>query len=223
MKQSIIALCLVSLVTLSGCQTFDPYTGEQKTSNTAKGAGIGAGSALLLSYIKNRNKSSKERKKRMLRDAGIGAIVGGGVGYYMDTQEAKLRKQLRGSGVSVQRDGNNINLIMPGNITFATNGRNLKANFYNVLDSVVLVVKEYNKTTIIVSGYTDSIGSNAYNQRLSEDRAQSVADFLVNKQVNPGRIELVGLGEKNPVASNATSQGRSLNRRVEITLFPITQ
>lgn len=223
MKQSIIALCLVSLVTLSGCQTFDPYTGEQKTSNTAKGAGIGAGSALLLSYIKNRNKSSKERKKRMLRDAGIGAIVGGGVGYYMDTQEAKLRKQLRGSGVSVQRDGNNINLIMPGNITFATNGRNLKANFYNVLDSVVLVVKEYNKTTIVVSGYTDSIGSNAYNQRLSEDRAQSVADFLVNKQVNPGRIELVGLGEKNPVASNATSQGRSLNRRVEITLFPITQ
>lgn len=223
MKQSTIILFLISLVALSGCQTFDPYTGEQKTSNTAKGAGIGAGSAFLLSYLKNRNKSSKERNKRMLRDAGIGAIVGGGVGYYMDTQEAKLRKQLRGTGVSVQRDGDNINLIMPGNITFDTNARNLRAGFYDVLDSVVLVVKEYNKTTIVVSGYTDSVGSNAYNQKLSEDRAQSVADFLVNKQVNPARIELVGLGEDNPIASNQTSKGRSLNRRVEITLFPVTE
>ena len=223
MKQPIIALCLISLITLSGCQTFDPYTGEQKTSNTAKGAGIGAGSAFLLSYLKNRNKSSKERNKRMLRDAGIGAIVGGGVGYYMDTQEAKLRKQLRGTGVSVQRDGDNINLIMPGNITFATNARNLRSDFYDVLDSVVLVVREYNKTTIVVSGHTDSVGSKVYNQKLSEDRAESVADFLANKGVNPARIELVGLGENNPIASNQTSKGRSLNRRVEITLFPITQ
>lgn len=223
MKKSITALSLASLIFLSGCTTFDAYTGEEKTSNTAKGAGIGAGSALLLSYIKNRNKSSSERKKRMLRDASIGAIVGGGVGYYMDTQEAKLRKQLRGTGVSVKRDGNNINLIMPGNITFATNRRNLKSKFYNVLGSVALVVKEYNKTTIVVSGYTDSVGSDKYNQKLSEDRARSVADFLVNKKVNPARIELIGLGEKNPVASNKTQKGRSLNRRVEITLFPITE
>jgi len=223
MKNSIVALSLASLITLSGCTTFDAYTGEQKTSSTAKGAGIGAGSALLLSYISNRNVSSSERKKRMLRDASIGAIVGGGVGYYMDTQEAKLRKQLRGTGVSVQRDGNNINLIMPGNITFATNRRNLKSDFYDVLDSVVLVVKEYNKTTIVVSGHTDSVGSNTYNQKLSEDRARSVADFLVNKKVNPARIELIGLGEKHPIASNKSKKGRSLNRRVEITLFPITE
>lgn len=223
MKLSIIALCVTSLITLSACKTFDAYTGEEKTSNTAKGAGIGAGSAFLLSYLKNRNKSSKERNKRMLRDAGIGAIVGGGVGYYMDTQEAKLRKQLRGSGVSVQRDGNNINLIMPGNITFSSNGRNLKSKFYNVLGSVAIVVKEYNKTTIVVSGHTDSVGSNAYNQKLSEDRARSVADFLVTREVNSARIELVGLGEKHPAASNKTANGRSLNRRVEITLFPITQ
>lgn len=223
MKKSILALSVISLISLSACSTFDAYTGEQKTSNTAKGAGIGAGSALLLSYLKNKNKSSKERNKRMLRDAGIGAIVGGGVGYYMDTQEAKLRKKLRGTGVSVQRDGDNINLIMPGNITFANNARNLKSEFYNVLDSVAIVVKEYNKTTIVVSGFTDSVGSNSYNQKLSEDRAKSVADFLVTKQVNSARIELAGLGEKHPVASNKTSQGRSLNRRVEITLFPITQ
>ena len=158
----------------------------------------------------------------MLRDAGIGAIVGGGVGYYMDSQEAKLRKQLRGTGVSVQRDGNNINLIMPSNITFATDGRNLNSNFYNVLDSVVLVIQEFNQTTVVVAGYTDSTGSNAYNQKLSEDRAKSVADFFVNKRVNPARIDVVGFGEKNPMGDNKSKQGRSLNRRVEITLFPIT-
>ncbi len=223
MKKQIIALSLASLTALSGCTTYDAYTGEQKTTSAAKGAGIGAGTALLLSYITNRNKSSKERKKRMLRDIGIGAIVGGGVGYYMDTQEAKLRKQLRGTGVSVQRDGNNINLIMPGNITFASNGRNLNSKFYNVLDSVVLVVQEFNKTTIVVAGYTDSTGSNAYNQRLSEDRANSVADFFVNKRVTRARFDVVGFGEKNPIADNKSKQGRSLNRRVEITLFPITE
>ena len=223
MKRQITALSLASLIILSGCTTFDAYTGEEKTSNTAKGAGIGAGTAFVLSYLKNRNKSSKERNKRLLRDAGIGAIVGGGVGYYMDTQEAKLRKQLRGTGVSVQRDGNNINLIMPGNITFVTNGRNLDLKFYNVLDSVALVIQEFNKTTVVISGYTDSTGSNAYNQKLSEDRAISVADFLVNKKVNQARIEVIGLGEKNPIASNKTKQGRSLNRRVEVTLLPVTE
>ena len=223
MKNQIIAVSLASLIALSGCTTYDAYTGEQKTSSTATGAGIGAGSALLLSYIANRNKSSSERNKRMLRDAGIGAIVGGGVGYYMDSQEAKLRKQLRGTGVSVQRVGNNINLIMPSNITFASDGRNLNSQFYNVLDSVVLVIQEFNKTTVVVAGYTDSTGSNAYNQKLSEDRAKSVADFFVNKRVNPARLDVVGFGEKSPIADNKSKQGRSLNRRVEITLFPIME
>ena len=223
MKKRITTLAIASLITLSGCTTFDAYTGEEKTSSTAKGAGIGAGSALLLSYIANRNVNSKERKKRMLRDAGIGAIVGGGVGYYMDTQEAKLRKQLRGSGVSVQRDGNNINLVMPSNITFASNGRNLNSGFYDVLNSVALVIQEYNKTTVVVSGHTDSVGSDAYNQTLSEDRAKSVADFLASKKVNPARLEVVGFGEKHPIADNKTEQGRSLNRRVEVTLLPITE
>ena len=223
MKKQIIALSIASIMTLSGCSTYDAYTGEEKASNTAKGSGIGAGSALLLSYLANKNKSKKERNKRMLRDVGIGAIVGGGVGYYMDNQEAKLRKQLRGSGVSVQRDGNNINLIMPGNITFATNGRNLNSNFYGVLDSVALVVQEFKKTTIVVSGYTDSIGSSSYNQKLSEDRAYSVANYLMNKKVESARFEIIGFGEKNPIADNRNEQGRSLNRRVEITLFPITE
>lgn len=223
MKNQIIAICLASLMTLSGCTTYDAYTGEKKTSSTAKGAGIGAGSALILSYLANQHKSKEVREKRILEAVGIGAIVGGGVGYYMDNQEAKLRKQLRGTGVSVQRDGNNINLIMPGNITFATNGRNLNSNFYSVLDSVVLVVQEFKKTTIVVSGYTDSVGSNSYNQKLSEDRASSVANYLMSKKVEPARFEIIGFGEQNPIADNRNEKGRSLNRRVEITLFPITE
>lgn len=223
MKKLITALSLASLTVLHGCTTFDPYTGEQKTTNTAKGAGIGAGAALVVSYLANRDKSSSERKKRMLRDAGVGAIVGGGVGYYMDTQEAKLRKQLRSTGVSVVRDGDNINLVMPGNITFPTSGSSLKADFYEVLDSVALVLEEYDKTVIVVAGFTDSKGSESYNQKLSEDRARSVAAFLKNKKVNPARFEVVGFGEKNPVADNATAEGRALNRRVELTLLPITE
>jgi len=223
MKKLITALSLASITALSACTTYDPYTGEEKTTNAAKGAGIGAGAALVVSYIANKDKSAAERNKRLLRDAGIGAIAGGGVGYYMDTQEAKLRKQLRGSGVSVVRDGDNINLVMPGNITFPTNQSDLKTDFYDVLDSVALVLEEFDKTIIVVAGYTDSKGSDAYNQTLSEQRATSVADYLMAKKVVAARFEVVGFGEKSPVADNATEEGRALNRRVELTLMPITE
>ncbi len=223
MKKLILALGLAGIIILSGCTTYDAYTGEEKTTNTAKGAGIGAGAALVISYIANKDKSSAERNKRMLRDAGIGAIVGGGVGYYMDTQEAKLRKQLRSSGVSIERDGDNINLIMPGNITFPSNGRSLKADFYKVLDSVALVLEEFDKTIIVVAGYTDSQGSNAYNLQLSEARASAVASYLKGRKIISARFDVVGFGEKNPIADNTTAAGRALNRRVELTLLPITE
>lgn len=223
MKNLIVALSIASVTVLSGCTTFDPYTGEEKTTNTAKGAGIGASAALLVSYLANKDKNSGERNRRLLRDAGIGAIAGGGVGYYMDTQEAKLRQQLRGTGVSVQRDGDNINLIMPGNITFPSNGRDLRADFYPVLDSVALVLQEFDKTIVAVAGYTDSQGSEAYNQSLSEARANSVASYLRTKKIVPARFQIVGFGEQNPIADNTTEQGRGLNRRVELTLLPITE
>ena len=223
MKKLITALCIVSVTALSGCTTFDPYTGEEKTTNTAKGAGIGAGAAMVISYLANKDKSASERKKRLLRDAGIGAIVGGGAGYYMDTQEAKLRKQLRNSGVSVVRDGDNINLVMPGNITFPSNGGSLMAGFYDVLDSVALVLEEFEKTTIFVAGYTDSKGSDAYNQNLSETRANAVAAYLKSRKFNAVRFETVGFGEKNPIADNKTAEGRAQNRRVELSLIPIVQ
>ena len=222
MKKLLLIMVITSLTTLSGCETFDPYTGEEKTSNTAKGAGIGAGIGAVLAYIANRDESSKKRKKRMLQAAGIGAIAGGGVGYYMDTQEAKLRKTLRDTGVSVERDGDNINLIMPGNITFVTAGHDLNADFFEVLDSVILVLQEFEKTVIVVAGHTDSRGSDDYNQALSERRADTVAQYLLSKAVVEARIETVGFGEGTPIADNNTAEGRSLNRRVELSLLPIT-
>ena len=223
MQKLIIAIMAASFLMVSGCQTFDAYTGEEKTSSTVKGAGIGAGVGAVLGYLTNRNESSKDRKKAMLQGAGIGAIAGGGVGYYMDTQEAELRKQLRSSGVSVERDGDNINLIMPGNITFQTGGHDLNTGFYEVLDSVVLVLNEFNKTIIVVAGHTDSKGSDTYNQGLSERRANSVASYLSSRQVVDARIDAVGFGEKYPLADNGTEAGRSENRRVELSLIPITE
>ena len=223
MNKLLVITCLVGATLLSGCETFDPYTGEKKVSNTAKGAGIGAGIGAVLAYVANKDESSKKRKKRMLQAAGIGAIAGGSVGYYMDRQEAELRKKLRDSGVRVERDGDNINLIMPGNITFVTNGHDLNSSFFEVLDSVVLVLQEFEKTVIVVAGHTDSVGSEAYNQSLSERRANSVADYLLSRNIVAARIETVGFGETAPIADNATDAGRSLNRRVELTLLPITE
>lgn len=223
MKKNLIVICSVAALILSGCQTFDPYTGEEKTSATVKGAGIGAGVGAVLAYLTNKNESSKTRKRKILQAAGIGAIAGGGIGYYMDAQEAKLRKTLRDSGVSVVREGDNINLIMPGNITFNSGGHQLNTDFLQVLDSVVLVLNEYKQTIIVTAGHTDSQGSNSYNQSLSERRAASVAAYLISKQVADARIESVGFGEAHPIAGNDTDAGRAQNRRVELSLVPITE
>ncbi len=221
MKKLAIILTVASL-SLAGCETFDPYTGESKTTNTAKGAGIGAGIAAVLAYMSNKDESSKTRQRKVLQAAGIGALAGGGIGYYMDRQEAELRKQLRETGVSVERDGDNINLIMPGNITFVTAGHDLNADFYRVLDSVVLVLQEFNQTLIVVAGHTDSRGSDSYNQALSERRANSVASYLTSRDVLEARIEAIGFGEKAPIADNGTDAGRAQNRRVELSLLPLT-
>lgn len=220
MKKIITAVSTVML--LQACTTFDPYTGESKTSKTAIGAASGAGLAAVVAYIDNKDKDSKTRNNRILAAATGGAAIGGGIGYYMDAQEAKLRKQLRNSGVSVQRDGDKINLIMPGNITFATNSSNIQASFTSVLSSVALVLEEYNQTLVVVSGHTDSSGSAQYNQKLSEDRANSVANYLRGQKIMSERLEIVGFGETQPTANNQTVEGREINRRVEITLLPIT-
>ncbi len=216
-------ICAVSaMAILAGCTTYDAYTGEQKTSNTAIGAGIGASVAAVIAYIDNKDDDSGTRNKRILAAAATGGAIGGGIGYYMDAQEAKLRKQLRGSGVSVERVGDNINLIMPGNITFASARSEIASDFYPVLESVTLVLKEYDKTLVVVGGHTDSDGSESYNQSLSVQRAGSVSSYFQSQGVKPIRLEPIGFGESQPIATNSTPAGKQSNRRVEITLVPAT-
>ena len=205
---------------ISGCETLDPYTGESKTSNATKGAVIGAVSGAVVGLISGDD--AVERRQHAMIGAGIGALAGGAVGYYMDQQEAKLREELEGTGVSVHRDGDNITLNMPGNVTFATDSSDLSPAFFKVLVSVSKVLEEFDQTVVEVAGHTDSRGSEAYNQTLSESRAASVAEYLDAQGVIDQRMITVGMGELRPVADNETSSGRQANRRVEITLVPVT-
>ena len=154
--------------------------------------------------------------------AGLGALTGAAVGDYMDKEEAKLRTKLQGTGVSVSRVGDSVILHMPSNITFATDSSSIVSGFYEVLDAVALVINEYQQTYVDVVGHTDSTGPEDYNQRLSEARANSVARYLESQKVLPQRILTKGMGESAPIASNTTTEGRALNRRVEIHLTPLT-
>ena len=206
-------------IVLAGCSTLDPYTGESKTSNATKGAIIGAVSGAVVGLVSGDD--SVERRQRALIGAGVGGLAGGAIGYYMDRQELKLREELAGTGVSVHRDGDNITLNMPGNITFATDSADLNARFFDVLSSVSKVMTEFDKTVVEVAGHTDSTGSESYNQNLSERRAGSVAQYLQTQGVNQQRMITVGMGESLPVADNGSVDGRQLNRRVEITMVPL--
>ena len=207
-------------LTVSACTTLDPYTREERPARAQRQAVIGAAAGAVAGLITG--DSSMERKKRALVGAGLGALAGAGVGAYMDRQEARLRAELERTGVSVTRIGDNITLNMPGNITFATNSADLNAGFYDVLNSVSTVLAEFNQTVIEVAGHTDSTGTDAYNQQLSERRATSVAAYLGTRNVLPDRIITVGMGEGRPIASNDTEAGRQQNRRVELTLVPLT-
>jgi outer membrane protein OmpA-like peptidoglycan-associated protein len=212
---------LLAALVISACTTLDPYTREEKTSNAAKGAAIGAAAGAAVGLITGDD--SAERKKRALILAGVGAVAGGSVGAYMDQQELKLRKELEATGVSVTRDGDNITLNMPGNVTFAVDSSDISAGFYDVLNSVAKVLNEFDKTFIEVAGHTDSSGSEQYNQQLSERRAASVSAYLRTREVSADRMITIGAGETLPIASNATAEGRQANRRVEITIVPITE
>ena len=206
----------VSLAVLAGC-TIDPFTGEPQLSKTAIGGMIGAASGAAIGAIADK----ENRGRGAAIGAGVGVLAGGAVGAYMDYQEKKLREKLAGTGVSVKRVGDDIYLNMPGNLTFATDHAEIRADFYDVLNSVVLVLNEYNKTLIEITGHTDSTGSDAHNQQLSEARAHSVAAYFHSHDVVPERLITEGFGEKYPIASNETAEGRQQNRRVELRLVPL--
>ncbi len=216
MKKLAGLLVVATLVT--GC-AIDPYTGEQKVSNTAWGGAIGAvaGAASGAAIGATVNGGDGAAMGAAI-GAGSGAVMGAGVGYYMDQQEAELRARLEGTGVRVKRYGEDLKLIMPGNITFETDSATINGGFYQILDSIVIVLTQFNKTSINITGYTDSTGSDMHNQELSEYRANSVASYLVRGRVRHGRIQSRGMGERFPIASNKTEVGRAQNRRVEISI-----
>ncbi|MBL4623075.1 MAG: OmpA family protein [Immundisolibacteraceae bacterium] len=215
------AALIIGTTLISGCSTTNPYTQEKQTSKATKGALIGAATGILIGMATG--DSAHDRRDKALIGAVLGGATGGGVGYYMDVQEAKLRQQLQGTGVSVTRYGDNIILNMPGNVTFSSASANINASFYPVLDPVVLVLKEFDKTLVNVNGHTDSTGGDQFNQLLSEQRASSVAQYLMSRQLSAQRFVIRGSGKNSPIADNSSAAGRAQNRRVEITLTPLPQ
>ncbi len=216
-----VALVALAATYLSACTTTDPYTGEQKVSNTAGGAAIGAGVGAVAGLLIGNN--PVQRRNAALIGAGVGALAGGAIGNYMDNQESELRAQLQGTGVSVSRVGDRIVLNMPSNVTFATDRDQVIPPFYPTLDSVALVLRKFDKTLIDVDGHTDSVGNAGYNMDLSNRRANSVANYLASRGVDPRRMSAMGYGLERPIASNATEAGRAQNRRVEIAISPLKQ
>lgn len=217
-KRVLMIAALVSgTLAISGCTT-NPYTGESQAGKAGIYGGIGAATGAVIGAATS---SKKDRTKGALIGAAVGGAAGGGYGYYVDTQEAKLRQTLQGTGVQVQRNGDDLKLIMPGNITFASNSADISSSFYPTLNSLVLVFKEFNKNGVNIVGHTDNTGSLELNQSLSQRRAQSVANYLTANGVPGQRISAYGAGPSQPIASNASEAGRAQNRRVEINLRPL--
>jgi outer membrane protein OmpA-like peptidoglycan-associated protein len=203
-------LVVASTLSLGACQTIDPYTGESKT-NRATTYGLGA--AVVCALI-----GSKKNSKHA-RNAGLGCgAIGAGIGAYMDSQETEIRKEMEGTGVQVQRDGDKIRLIMPGNITFKTGKYDVSPNFYNTLDGVTRVLAKFEDTQLMVAGHADSTGNSTFNQSLSANRALAVANYLQQQGINSGRLMSRGFGSDMPIASNKTAEGRKANRRVELDI-----
>lgn len=234
-KIAVAAATLAAL--LAGCATGggggyyggqqQPYPGDPNQpqqqqggmSKTQKGALIGALAGVAAGLLSGND--ATERRQRALIGAGVGGLAGGAIGNYQDRQERALRERMQGTGVDVIRQGDNITLNMPSNITFAFNSANLDPKFDPVLDNVASTLTEYNQTIVEVAGHTDSIGSDAVNQRLSEQRAAAVGNYLMSKGLMRDRFILTGVGKTRPIASNDTDAGRAQNRRVEITLVPV--
>ena len=217
-KKTLLVTLLTTSLGITGCSTINPYTGEEQTSSAVKGGALGAATGALVGVLAS---SRHDRGKGALIGAATGAAVGGGIGYYMDVQEAKLRQKMKGTGVSVTRQGDNIILNMPNSVTFDTNSSQVKAAGANTLSGVAMVLKEYEKTRVNVVGHTDSSGGRDLNMRLSQERADSVGSNLITQGVDASRISMSGVGPDQPVASNSTAAGKAQNRRVTITLSPL--
>lgn len=217
----LVGTAIAALLGATACTTTDPYSSAPRRNNTATGALAGAGLGAVLGYLTNTNNSEQGRRNALI-GAGIGALAGAGVGQYMDRQQRALEAELSGTGVGVARQGDNLVLRMPSDVTFASNQSNVDNRFYAVLDDVANVLNQYDRSTIDVIGHADSDGADDYNLALSQRRASSVASYLVSRNVLADRFYVQGEGERQPIASNATAEGKAQNRRVEILIRPFT-
>ncbi|MBM6551167.1 OmpA family protein [Marinomonas ostreistagni] len=219
--KSTIAIVSIAAV-LAGCQSMqrqNATTGETETNSTSKGAIVGAVSGVLVGLATGDN--AKERRNRALAGAVAGGAVGAGVGNYFDRQEAELREELRNSGVQVRRVGQDqLELVMENGIGFATDSSNLSSSIFPTLNGVAKILVEYPDTVLMITGHTDSTGSEEYNQDLSLKRADSVRSYLIGQNVASNRLSTMGAGESQPICDNGTSSGRQCNRRVEINIYP---
>lgn len=215
-RVGIMSVVAVS-VALVGCASVEDFAHNPEKQKTRQGTAIGAVGGAAVGLIAGGGWQGA------LIGAGVGALAGGMAGNYMDKQEAKLRQQMAGTGVEVVRIGDNLTLSMPGNVTFGFDSAKLNPEFDPVLDKLAQTLSEYNKTVIQIAGHTDSTGSHAYNMNLSEQRALSVKNYLAGRGVPGQRMHTVGAGPDYPVASNDTPEGRAQNRRVEITIVPVTE
>jgi outer membrane protein OmpA-like peptidoglycan-associated protein len=219
MKSKLLIAGLAALL-LSACTSVNPFTGQTQLSNTAGGTLVGAGGGAVVGGLIGAATGGDPRVAALI-GAGVGGLTGAAVGSYMDQQEAELRAQLQGTGVSVTRVGQQVILNMPSNITFASSSATVQPQFQETLVSVGLVLKKFNRTLVDVYGHTDSQGSEAYNLDLSQRRAVAVATILASQGIDQRRFYIIGKGFSDPIASNATEAGRAQNRRVEIQLSPI--
>ena len=212
------AAVATALLTTTACVT-DPNTGERRVSRAAIGAALGGGAGLLLGEIVG---GRRDRTERIL-GAGIGAIAGGAAGAYMDRQEQELRRRTAGTGVVVERQGDELLLTVPAGLTFPINSYQIQPQFYGTLNEVAQTLANYPSTIVDIYGHTDPSGGDRINIPLSQNRAQSVAGYLTQQGVNPARIATQGFGSSRPTADNSTEAGRAQNRRVEIRIVPATE
>jgi outer membrane protein OmpA-like peptidoglycan-associated protein len=220
MTSKLIVAGFAAALALSACTSTNPYTQQTQLSNTSKGALLGTGTGAVAGALIGAATGNDPRVGALI-GAGVGALSGAAIGSYMDQQEQELRAQLQGTGVSVTRVGDQIILNMPSNITFDVDSATVQRQFNETLISVGLVLKKFNKTVVDVYGYTDSSGSDDYNEQLSQRRAVAVATVLAGQGVDQRRFFIEGRGEEDPIASNGTESGRAQNRRVEIQLTAI--
>lgn len=223
MKRYLSTLLIAAMAfSLVACVTTPDDPNRRAKQGAASGAAIGALAGAVIGH-------SQDRSGGALRGALIGAAAGGligaGVGNYMDRQQAEFERQLAAEReahqVEIERLQNeSLKITMSSEVSFDFNSAVLKPAFHNTLDKVADILARYPRTTIRIVGHTDSIGSEDYNQRLSEKRAQAVAWYLEDKGINPRRIQTEGRGESQPRASNDTEAGRQLNRRVEMLIIP---